>query len=243
MSFNSDIRRFATPADLAAHLLTRGAPDWPGDAPIGSTYHNTYRPTEAQWFGRASMDAMQKDYIAKGWSAGPHFYLALGSRKAEWDGIWQMTPPTSPGVHGVTCNTDRFGIEVVGDFNVNAPSLPQQQLLIDTLVVLHRWAHLGPNLNAHRDCVVRTCPGQAFYDLKPKLIAQLAARLNQAGLYVVRHTEAIQEAPRPDAPVALNDTAELLEGQQINIDEIKNGWAHTADGRGFVRSGVLTRVR
>lgn len=170
MSFNSDIRQFTTPAAFAAYLTTLPKPAW---RPKGSTYHNTYRPTEAQWRGKASMLSMQAGYKAKGWTAGPHVFLALGSPNPAHNGIWQMTMPTEPGVHGVTCNSTHFGIEVVGDFQDKPPSAAQQQLLLDVVAALHRWAGIGPVLNAHRDCVVRTCPGDAFYALKPSLSARL----------------------------------------------------------------------
>jgi hypothetical protein len=173
MSFNSEIRQFPDVVAFAAYLGRLPRPTW---GVRGSTYHNTYRPTEAQWRGLASMDSMQDGYEAKGWTAGPHAYLACHSPNPKHDGIWTMTPPTSPGVHGVTCNSTHFGIEVVGDFQDKPPSAAQQQLLIDTVAMLHRWARLGAVLNAHRDCVERTCPGDAFYQIKP----QLQARLQQA---------------------------------------------------------------
>jgi hypothetical protein len=173
MAFNSDIRQFPDAVALAAYLGRLPRPTW---GVRGSTYHNTYRPTEAQWRGLASMDSMQAGYEAKGWTAGPHFYLALHSPNPKHDGVWQMTPPTASGVHGVTCNVTHFGIEVVGDFQDRVPSAAQQQLLIDVVATLHRWARLGAVLNAHRDCVARTCPGDAFYGIKP----QLQARLQQA---------------------------------------------------------------
>jgi hypothetical protein len=46
------------------------------------------------------------------------------------------------------------------------------------LTALHRWAGIGATLDAHRDCMAgRTCPGDAFYALKPELQAQLASAL------------------------------------------------------------------
>lgn len=128
------------------------------------------------------MESMEAGYVAKGWTAGPHVYLALGSPKPSNDGVFVMTPPTSAGVHGVVCNSTHFGIEVVGDFQAKPPSAAQQQLLIDVVAVLHRWARLGAVLNAHRDCVQRTCPGDAFYVLKPQLQQRLAQALTPVPL-------------------------------------------------------------
>lgn len=244
MAFASDIRQFRSATDLAAYLATLPVPSWPK----GSVYHNTYRPTEAQWNGAATMRNMEAEYIHRDWSAGPHFYLAFGSPDPRNDGIWQMTSPTLPGIHAGDCNKNRFGIEVVGDFARKVPSAAQQQLLIDTLAALHRWARIGPSLIAHRDCMAnRTCPGDAFYALKSALQARLILALTAskgAGIYIARHPQAIFEAPAPDAQIALYDTAMILEGQEVDVDEVGHGgWGHLRSGLGFVPVGVLTKVR
>lgn len=239
MAFSAINRQFATPAMFAGYLASLPRPSWP----VGSVLHNTYRPNEAQWVGIISMKSMQATYEAKGWDSGPHCYLALGSPNPKNDGIWVMTPPSQPGTHAGACNSSFFGIETVGDFNAKPPSLPQQQLIIDTLTLLHRWSGLSANIKGHRDCMPgRTCPGDAFYAMLPSLRLRLAERLAYAGRYIARHTQAIFEAPAPDAKVALNDTAQVIEGQAIDIDEVKNGWAHIASGVGFVPVGILTKL-
>lgn len=239
MAFLSVNRQFRTTADFRAWLGTLARPTWPA----GSCIHNTYKPTEAQWIGLPSMQAMQRAYEAKGWVTGPHLYIAVGSPKPANDGIWAMSPPTVQGTHAGQCNVDHFGIETVGDFHANPPSLPQQQLLIDAIVALHKWSGLPANINAHRDCMAgRTCPGDAFYAILPSIRQRVHDRLALAGKYIVRHTQAIFEAPRPDSPVALNDTAQLIEGQAIDIDEIKLGWCHLSSGLGFVPAGILTKL-
>ena len=185
MAFISDIKQFPTPAAFAAYLNTLPQPNWPGAGPIGSTGHNTYRPTAAQWRGKPTMESMISTYIGKGWDRGPHFYFVAGAPKPAHNGIWIMTSPTMPGTHAGACNTDHFGCELVGDFQATAPSLPLQRLFLDTLVILHTWARIGAVLNAHRDCMPgRTCPGNAMYAIMPRLQAQLAVRL----------------APIPDTP-------------------------------------------
>lgn len=176
MAFASINRQF-TLATFIAYLATLPPPSWD---PIGSTFHNTFRPTIEQWRGLASMQSMQAHYETLGWSAGPHLFLALGAPNPAHNGIWVMTPPTSPGIHSPSCNNPprgRFGVEVVGDFQAQAPTFLQQQLLINAVMALHTWARVGPALNAHRDCDPRTCPGDAFYALKPALQDQLSTRL------------------------------------------------------------------
>lgn len=60
--------------------------------------------------------------------------------------------------------------------------------------------------------------------------------------YIARHTQAIFEAPRPDARVALADTARVPEGAVVEVDEVKTGWAHLQSGVGFVPIGVLSKL-
>lgn len=164
-----------TPQSFASYLAAHAPPVWVK----GSCYHNTYKPTEADWRGEATMDAMQAHYVSLGWSSGPHLFLALDAPNPAHNGIWIMTPPTQPGTHAGDCNSGFFGVEVVGNFQAALPSAAQQDLLIDTLALLHRWARLGPVLVAHRDCMPgRTCPGDAFYALKPSLQRRLQSVLS-----------------------------------------------------------------
>lgn len=235
MTFNAEIRQF-TLVSLTSYLAGLPRPTWAK----GSTYHNTYRPTEAQWSGLATMQSMMQGYIAKGWPSGPHFYLALHSPNPANDGIWQLTPPTMPGTHAGACNSSRFGVELVGDFQSKAPSSAQQQLLIDAVAALHRWAHIGPDLNAHRDCMAgRTCPGDAFYALKPQLQQRLAAVLAPRTHYRAGpHGAIAQQDRRADAP-----TAKLYQpGETFEADDLVNGYVHDHTGIGFVPIGQVIRL-
>lgn len=232
MAFDSTILRFATAAEYAAYLSAFPAPRWPDGWPIGSTIHNTYKPAEADWRGNASMISMRGTYIAKGWDSGPHVYVAVGSAQAAWDGIWQMTPPIRPGTHAGACNGGRFGIEVVGDFQARHWTTPQRQLLLDTLVALHRWAGIGPDIVGHRDCMAgRTCPGQAAYEDLPQLRADLAGRLTQLRTGTVRGAAVYQQRDGA-GPVARY----LAPGDLVTIDrDYGDGIVHLADGSGFLR--------
>jgi hypothetical protein len=175
MSFDADIRQFLTPGAFATYLAGLSPFSWRA---VGSTIHNTYIPNEAQWHGKTTMLAMQADYVGRGWTAGPHLYLASGAPNPQDDGIWQMTPPAHQGIHAGPCNDSRYGIEVVGDFQAKPWSSAQRTLLLDTLDVLHTWAGLAADINGHRDCMLgRTCPGNAAYAALPALKSDLAARL------------------------------------------------------------------
>lgn len=262
--FVSDIRQFRTVAEFAAYLATLPPPNWilgkRRQGPIGSTVHNTYKPTEAQWRGRDSMLSMQRDYVSKGWSSGPTLYLACHSPDKDHDGIWQLTPVTSPGTHAGACNVQRFGIEVVGDFHRRSWSTTQRTLLLSTLEVLHRWARLPADINGHRDCMPgRTCPGDAAYAALPRLRDDLALVLAfRAGPtpdvprpYRVRVECAALTDRRPDAPLAAGPDDGLWiahEGAQVAVGDITAGWAWIKtgpgrlDGPGFVPLSYLEPV-
>lgn len=249
MAFISDIKQFPIPAAFAAYLRTLPPPNWPGDNPIGSTVHNTYRPLPSEWRGRSSMLGMVTTYKAKGWDRGPHFYLALGSPNAAHNGIWQMTPPTIPGIHAGACNEHRFGVEVVGDFEATHPTAAQQALLVDTLAALHAWAGIGPNLAAHRDCMAgRTCPGTHMYTLMPALRTQLATRLAPpapppAVAYRVIAPMWVSETTSPHGPIALDGQGFVWTDDVVMIDEARaDGWYHLANGEGFLPAGGLEKM-
>ena len=159
--FRMDIRRWATPADLARHL---GHYD-PGIALWWQriVLHHTVVPTLAQWRGLRSMEAMANYYQRLGWPAGPHLFIAVGSPRPQDDGIWQMTALNERGIHAGVCNVDSVGIEVVGRYDA-APWAPRMRAVVyDVLVVLQRWQRRDIHIIGHRDCnSPKSCPGRAI---------------------------------------------------------------------------------
>jgi hypothetical protein len=219
MPFHNLKLHFSSVAAFAAWLSARPKPAW---KPSGSVFHNTYRPTEAQWAGLASMVSMQQTYESKGWDRGPHVYLALGSPLPANDGIWVMTSPDLPGIHAGDCNDERFGIEVVGDFAARPMTAAQIDLLADTAAALHRYAGCGPDIIAHRDCMVdRTCPGASAYAQKPRIQSELRARM---------------AAPPPPAPAlpahglilthanSLDQLEDILQAGRFPVLKVVTGW-------------------
>lgn len=189
--------RFETPAAFAAWLCNLGPLDW---APIGSVYHNTFKPSETDWRGHASMAAMARHYTGLGWTTGPHLFLASGTAH---DGLFVMTSPVMPGTHAGPCNARRFGIEVVGNFDSHPMSAAQITLLTETIAALHRWQGLGVDLLAHRDCMPgRTCPGDAAYAQKPIILAALSALLQAPNLAYTEHSPILALPPISAASAA-----------------------------------------
>jgi hypothetical protein len=161
MRFSSDIRQWPDGAALAAHLARH-------DVALGAwcralVLHHTVVPTLAQWRGRRSMDALQRYYIGLGWDSGPHLFIAVGSPRAQDDGIWQLTPLSEPGIHAGRCNAYSVGIEVVGHYDTVAWSSSMRRMVYDVLVRLQRWQQRPITIIGHRDCgSPKSCPGRAI---------------------------------------------------------------------------------
>lgn len=173
MPFTSLNLHFPTIAGFAQWLATCPRPEW---SPDGIRYHNTYRPNEAQWRGHASMESMAAGYSNKGWSTGPHIFLATGTA---FDGIWVMCPPWQPAIHAGACNSHAFGIENVGDWDKFHPTEVAKALLVAVCAALTAYAGRSLDLAAHRDCMPgRTCPGRYGYAIKAELQQRLANTLH-----------------------------------------------------------------
>lgn len=158
MPFDIQIIHWPTISAFTAYLQGVPRPSWCK----GITNHNTYIPNETQWHGRASVESCMHTYIAKGWSAGPHLFLAAEAPNAADTGIWQMTPLAHPGVHAGACNSDHLGIENVGDFDAHSPSPAQYTLLLAVnRALLERWGMPPASVKVHNECMAgRTCPGK-----------------------------------------------------------------------------------
>lgn len=149
--------------DLAAYkvaLLPFKKPTWIR----GITIHHSLIPTRAQWHGRSTMEATKNYYIKKGWSAGPHLFLAELTPDKLNNGIWAGTPLATTGIHAGTCNSSHIGIEVIGAYDREPWPFEVAELVYTTCVTLMRWAKITPaQVQGHRECLNnKTCPGRAI---------------------------------------------------------------------------------
>lgn len=118
--------------------------------------HHTWKPTEKDWNGQTTIDGLKKYYENKGWSAGPHIFIAP-------DGIWLFTDMKYQGIHAGEGNYRSIGIEVVGNYDgakwsgkIKEQAIGVIKALVDELKIKDE------NLCFHRDFSSKTCPGSAI---------------------------------------------------------------------------------
>ena len=164
MTFAADIRQWKTIAEFRAHLAAHdpAIASWAD----GIIIHHTYRPLQSQWNGRQTMEGLKRFYIDKGWDAGPHLFIAQNSPNPADNGIWQLTPLNMVGIHAGVCNAHNWGIEVVGDYDVEVWSTETREFAVGAAAALAEWRSISINaktLKGHRDCnSPKTCPGKAI---------------------------------------------------------------------------------
>lgn len=167
-------------ADLAAYkvaLLPFKKPAWIK----GITIHHSAIPTRAQWRGFSTMEGTKNYYIGKGWSAGPHLFLAAMTPTPANNGIWAGTPLATSGIHAGTCNSSHIGIEVIGAYDVEPWPHDVAELVYSTCVTLMRWGKITPaQVQGPRECLNnKSCPGRAI-DMN-RVRAELKRRLALPG--------------------------------------------------------------
>lgn len=151
-----------TREETAARIGSLKWTDW---SPKGVTLHNTAAPTLKQWAekGPAHDDRIRnlEDYYERelGWHAGPHFFVSRN-----W--INWFSNPLLPGVHSRCFNATRFGIEMVGDYNVEEFDSGDGALVRDNAVFLvaclnKRFGFDPGDLTFHVECRRdnHDCPG------------------------------------------------------------------------------------
>ena len=164
MTFASDIRQWKTIEEFAKHLSLHDPAicNWVN----GAIVHHTYRPLQSQWRGKATMEGLKQFYIDKGWTAGPHLFLAENSPNPEDNGIWQLTPLNIPGIHANACNPTTWGIEVVGDYDAQPWDDNTKRLTVGSIGELFKWRVLTVNnksIRPHKECnPTKSCPGNAI---------------------------------------------------------------------------------
>lgn len=122
--------------------------------------HNTARPKLSEWHsipGEQRMKNLEAFYRdEQHWSAGPHLFIAD-------DLVWVFTPLTVSGVHSPSWNSLSWGVEMVGDYNVEPFSQQVRENAVSALGTLHGLLGLDPHtLRLHKEDPKTThdCPGK-----------------------------------------------------------------------------------
>ena len=141
--------------------------------------HNTAIPKLSDWHSVSGEDRMRNlaDFYqnVQHWSAGPHLFVAD-------DLIWVFTPLNTSGVHSPSWNSISWGVEMVGDYNVESFDAPLRDNAASALASLHAILGLDPNtLHLHKEDPLTThkgCPGQNVdkADMIQRVLDQLASR-------------------------------------------------------------------
>ncbi len=127
----------------------------------GITLHHSLIPTRAQWRGQHTMDNLKFFYEKKGWTSGPHLFLAKLTPGPFTDGIWAGTPLAVPGTHAGACNSSHIGIEIVGNYDTEPWPAAVAEMVYGTTLALMKWGHIPPeHVHGHRECLPnKSCPG------------------------------------------------------------------------------------
>jgi len=191
MSFAWDTTYYPTRLEYQAALLPFAVPAWIQ----GVTIHHTWSPTQAEWRGKKSMDALERFYRdTKKWPAGPHLFLAP-------DGIWAGTPLSHTGVHAGDCNASMIGLEIVGNFDKVPWDIGLRERVYALLILLLHW--MGKDERAvkgHRECLPnKSCPGKAI-DMT-SVRTQLRDRLFDRHFIVTGTGAIVRMGSYPTAPI------------------------------------------
>ena len=197
--------------------------DFPQPLPDRVFLHHTWRPTRAEWRGRASIMALKAFYetqrwwddqgrLHEGWTAGPHLFIAD-------DGIWLFSDLRYDGVGVLGHNERSRHIEMVGNCDQQLPTGPTLTNTIAALGILYERLGLTPQgLSFHRDFSNKSCPGWAVK--KEWIIPQIETwlqeyrRAKQEELSTLRRslTRMVQDALVPTNPNAALAKASVTRG-------------------------------
>ena len=125
--------------------------------------HNTGSPTIAQrpnGLTEQHIANLKAYYEGQGWHAGPHLFC-------DQNGIWAFSPLNAPGIHSPSWNAISYGIEQLGDFDVenycSGPGELIHQNAIAALAIISRAAGIDSSLiRLHKEDPKtdhKNCPG------------------------------------------------------------------------------------
>jgi len=117
--------------------------------------HHTSDTLHNWKIGKDSCLLYKKAYEKKGWTSGPHFFVAL-------EGVWLFTDINIEGQHANKGNKNSVGIEMVGNYDKKLPAgkiWKQSKELIK--ILLAKFNLKKKDIHFHREYnKEKTCPGK-----------------------------------------------------------------------------------
>ncbi len=179
MTWTDIVDKGYTPEEFTAYVGTLQFGIW---QPQFVVVHNTSSPTLAQYHGFSDRGISGEQWLRNlvgyyrdqmGWSAGPHLFIGD-------DKIWCFTPLTMPGVHSPSWNAVSWGIEMIGEYEVEPFDPDVRDNAVSALATLHTLRGLDPqSIHFHKEDPKTThkqCPGKNVdkYDLIARVTAAMA---------------------------------------------------------------------
>jgi len=176
--------------------------NWEAWRPYFIVLHHTAVPSLAQrpqGLTHQHILHLEKYYRDEmGWSAGPHLFVD------DWL-IWVFTPLTTPGVHAKSFNAHSLGVEMLGNYDVEAfdsgRGLAVQQNAVAAIAILSEVLKINPeSMMCHRDepNTSKTCPGNNVdKDVFIRAVKDYLAGEPYAGSLPIFQAELEEPAPQP----------------------------------------------
>lgn len=151
---------FPADSSLVDHILASPLRIWKPDFVV---LHNTSSPSLAQrpnGFTSQHMLNLADYYAGLGWHAGPHWFV-------DDKGCWAFSPLDLPGVHSPSWNHESWGVEQLGEYDVEAYDSGRGAAVRDNAVFLlavlhHKIGADSATLRFHKQdpaTTHRDCPG------------------------------------------------------------------------------------
>lgn len=151
--------------------------------------HNTASPSLAQRPGGVltaqHIKNLHSYYEGKGWDGGPHLFV-------DATGIWVFNPLTETGVHSPSYNSTAWGVEMLGNYQVEAFTsglgaqvASNSQHAIACLAKIQGWTSVSNTMLLHKEdpkTTHKTCPGKNVS--KSDFISKVNALIKSADIEV-----------------------------------------------------------
>jgi lysozyme family protein len=186
------IRRGFTPEQFRTYLQTEVAPQMTVWRPCGVVIHNT---GAMKWPGVANgktitpeqrLENMSVDWVRRKFNGGPHLVVSPDGM------IWAVWPLWKQGTHSPSFNATYWGIEIVGDFNIETPPEKQRAAALSASADMLSMLGRVPNddtVKFHKEdprTTHKVCPGKNL-GAKAAWIKDTSAMMAKANPGELRH--------------------------------------------------------